>query len=367
MPRPADTPQALAAAVLAGQRGAIARALSWLSRPHPQAFPLLNLLQPHQGHARLIGLTGAPGCGKSTLTAALAQAYRVRGKSVAIVAIDPSSPYSGGAVLGDRIRMQALAGDPGVFIRSFSNRGRSDSLTRNIHGALQVFDAAGFDVILLETVGAGQHEVSIARLAHSVVVVEAPGMGDDIQAIKAGMLEIADIIVVNKADRPGAAQTETRLKAALQLSPSPANRHLEPKICPPTAWPASAEATTSLWEPVVCRSIAVQSDGITELLAALAAHQQHLVQSGEEAGRNLRRRLSEFEDQVWQLTLTHLQAALSPAAWTKLVTELVEGRITPYNAAQYVLDCLVPPAKTDPPTREDPDALYPPSNARTTR
>ena len=194
---------------------------------HPEGREALDKIYPHTGRAHLIGITGAPGTGKSSLVNRLAFYYRnppenQTPKRVAVVAVDPSSPFTGGAVLGDRVRMRDLAGDPGVFIRSMASRGSLGGLANATAGMVQAFDAAGYDLILIETVGAGQAEVEIARLAHTTLVIEAPGLGDDIQAIKAGILEIADILVINKADRPGVEVTERALKGMLSLAhPNP--------------------------------------------------------------------------------------------------------------------------------------------------
>ena len=198
----------LAEQLLSGNRLALTRLLTQVENDTPEGRAALTELFPHTGKAHLIGVTGAPGTGKSSLVNQLALHFRKQEeRRVAIVAVDPSSPFTGGAVLGDRVRMRDLAGDPGVFIRSMASRGSLGGLARATAGLVQVFDAAGFDIVLIETVGAGQAEVEIARLAHTTLVVEAPGLGDDIQAIKAGILEIADILVVNKADRPGVEST----------------------------------------------------------------------------------------------------------------------------------------------------------------
>src|SRR5512135_1132122 len=212
--------ETLVSEVLDGNRLALARLLTQVENDTPEGRQALDALFPHTGHAHLIGVTGAPGTGKSSLVNQMALAYR-RADSpvkVAIVAVDPSSPFTGGAVLGDRVRMRDLAGDPGVFMRSMASRGSLGGLAQATAAVAQVFDAAGFDLVLIETVGAGQSEVDIARLAHTTIVVEAPGLGDDIQAIKAGILEIADIIVVNKADRPGVENTERALRIMLDLA-----------------------------------------------------------------------------------------------------------------------------------------------------
>src|SRR3990172_9234367 len=198
-----DSIPTLVADLLAGSRRALARVITLVENRAPGTAEALALLYPHTGRAYLVGITGAPGTGKSTVVNALARTLRAQGRTVGIVAVDPTSPFSGGAVLGDRIRMIDLAGDPGVFIRSMAPRGSLGGLAAATSDVVRVLDAAGFDDVLIETVGAGQSEVDIARTATTTIVVDAPGMGDEVQAIKAGILEIADILVVNKADRPG--------------------------------------------------------------------------------------------------------------------------------------------------------------------
>src|SRR5690348_11022798 len=193
--------------LLKGDRRALARIVTLIENGDPDAREMLGQLHLHGGHAHVIGFTGSPGAGKSTLVAQLVRELRRRGARVGVVAVDPSSPFTGGAILGDRIRMQELAGDPNVFIRSMASRGSLGGLAASTRDVVRALDAGGFDTIIIETVGAGQAEVEIVRAAQTVVVVTAPGMGDDIQAIKAGILEIADVFVVNKADRPGADQT----------------------------------------------------------------------------------------------------------------------------------------------------------------
>jgi len=208
-------------AILNGDRLTLARLLTQVENDTADARLALRSLFPRTGGAHLIGVTGAPGTGKSSLVNRLALHYRTEHKRVAIAAVDPSSPFTGGAVLGDRVRMRELSGDSDVFIRSMASRGALGGLARATAGVVHVFDAAGYEVIFIETVGAGQGEVDIARLAHTTLVVEAPGLGDDIQAIKAGILEIADILVINKADRPGVENTEKALRSVLEVAGPP--------------------------------------------------------------------------------------------------------------------------------------------------
>src|SRR5512138_2841021 len=215
----------LTESILEGNRLALARLLTQVENDLPEGRAALAELFPHTGKAHLIGVTGAPGTGKSSLVNQLALYYRkTENKRIAIIAVDPSSPFTGGAVLGDRVRMRDLSGDPGIFIRSMASRGSLGGIAQKTASLVQVFDAAGYEIILIETVGAGQSEVDVARLAHPTVVVEAPGLGDDIQAIEAGILEIADVLVVNKADRPGSENTERALRSTLELAHPTARR-----------------------------------------------------------------------------------------------------------------------------------------------
>ncbi|MBI1963172.1 MAG: methylmalonyl Co-A mutase-associated GTPase MeaB [Candidatus Rokubacteria bacterium] len=251
--------EALAAGIVEGSPRALARGLSWVEQGGARAEALATRLYAQTGRAHVVGLTGAPGSGKSTLARALARVARARGRTVGVIAVDPSSPYSGGAILGDRIRMNDLALDPGVFIRSMATRGALGGLCRAAADAVDLMDAAGFGLVLVETVGVGQDEVDIMRLAHTVVVVSVPGLGDDIQALKAGVLEIADVHVVNKADREGADRTLAELRAMLTLVP----------------------AAPDAWMPPVLGASAAREEGIEAVADALDGHLAHLKTSGE--------------------------------------------------------------------------------------
>src|SRR5512133_2957087 len=256
----------LTESILEGNRLALARLLTQVENDSPEGRDALAELFPHTGEAHLIGVTGAPGTGKSSLVNQLALHYRkVENKRVAIVAVDPSSPFTGGAVLGDRVRMRDLAGDPGVFIRSMATRGSLGGLAQSTANMVQVFDAAGFDVIIIETVGAGQSEVDVARLAHTTLVVEAPGLGDDIQAIKAGILEIADILVINKADRPGVENTEKALKNMLDLA-HPTERIFQHHGISMKVEAPKHKSTTAMWIPPIQRTVSTEGIGIPELV-----------------------------------------------------------------------------------------------------
>jgi len=238
---------------LAGNRYALARLISLIEDNGTEARAALAALYPHTGQAHVVGVTGAPGTGKSTLVNELTKVLRAQGTTVGIVAVDPSSPFSGGALLGDRVRMRDLAGDRGVFIRSMATRGSLGGLARATSDVVKVLDAAGFSVVLVETVGAGQAEVDIARTAHTTVVVEAPGLGDEVQALKAGLLEIADVLVVNKADRPGAAQTARALEMVI-------NRNA-----------VRGGADDNAWRPPILKTIALDGSGVPEVLEAIVA------------------------------------------------------------------------------------------------
>ncbi|HMA30972.1 MAG TPA: methylmalonyl Co-A mutase-associated GTPase MeaB [Casimicrobiaceae bacterium] len=261
----------LEAGVLAGDTRAIARLLTRAESGTAEARATLDAMYAHAGRAHVVGITGVPGSGKSTLVARLAAALRANRRKVAIVAVDPSSPFSGGAILGDRIRMGELAGDPGVYVRSMATRGALGGLARGTLETVDVLDAAGFDVVMIETVGVGQDEVDVARAAHTTVVVSAPGLGDDIQAIKAGILEIADIHVVSKCDRPDANRTIADLKNMLALGLGPDTLH---GLRKPGGNPAA-------WRPPVVATSSLRDEGVVELLAAIDRHREAMAASGE--------------------------------------------------------------------------------------
>lgn len=309
----------LVQAILEGNRLALSRTLTLVENDHPTGRQVLNELFPHTGRAHLVGVTGAPGTGKSSLVNRLALAYRNPGEGspplkVAVVAVDPSSPFTGGAILGDRIRMRDLSGDPGVFVRSMASRGTLGGLAATTSGLVQVFDAAGFEMILIETVGAGQAEVDIARLAHTTLVIEAPGLGDDIQAIKAGILEIADVLVINKADIPGVENTERALRSMLEL------------------------AHPGLWLPPIQRCIATEGKGISELVEAIARHRQHLENSGEWRQRDHLRLQTEFEVLLRETLVHRWRDSLSPEVYREVLENLFQRVISPYEAIAYLLD-----------------------------
>ncbi|NTW02648.1 MAG: methylmalonyl Co-A mutase-associated GTPase MeaB [Oscillochloris sp.] len=297
--------------LLDGNRRALARAISLAEQGGQPARELLAAIYPHAGRAHVIGITGPPGAGKSTLVNALALELRRQGRSVGIVAVDPTSPFSGGAVLGDRIRMQPLGGDAGVFIRSMGSRGRLGGLSRATADAVALIDAAGFDVVLIETVGAGQGEVDIARAAQTTIVVEVPGMGDDIQSIKAGVLEIADLFVVNKADRDGADKTLRQLRSMLHLGAPPADG----------------------WEPPVLAAVASSSQGIPEIIEAAGKHAAHL-RAGDHAEARARAAAEgELRAAVQELAVERLRGS----AWEAIIARIAARQSDPYSAAEELL------------------------------
>jgi LAO/AO transport system kinase len=276
-------------------------------------------LSPLTGRARVLGLTGPPGVGKSTSTSMLVSAFRARDLRVGVLAIDPSSPFSGGALLGDRIRMHSHTVDPGVYIRSMATRGALGGLATATPQAVRVLDAAGFDVVLIETVGVGQSEVDIVALADTTVVLLAPGMGDGIQAAKAGILEVADVFVVNKADRDGAEQTVRDLKHAMSLG----RRELGPS-----------------WRQPIVRTVASEGQGVDELVEALASHHEWLVSHGELEVRRVRRAEREIE----AIAVTALRARLGSVhggeALARLAKQVAAGATDPYAAADELTETL---------------------------
>ncbi len=327
-------------AVLAGERLALSRLLTLVENNHPDGIAALNQLFPRTGRAHLIGVTGAPGTGKSSLVNRLALHYRREvqpAPRVAILAVDPSSPFSGGAVLGDRVRMRDLSGDSGIFIRSMASRGSLGGLAQATAALAQVFDAAGFEIILIETVGAGQNEVDIARLAHTTLVVEAPGLGDDIQAIKAGILEIADILVINKADRPGVESTEKALKNMLELS-HPMRRVFRHHGRLEVVEAAGAAPQSNSWIPPIHRTVATEGKGIAELVESIARHRQYLIESGNWEARERARLQAELEDLLRETLLRQFRARIAPQMYEQVLERVLARELSPWDAVHLLLD-----------------------------
>lgn len=327
----------LAASILVGDRLSLARLLTQVENDSPDGRAALVELFPHTGQAHLIGVTGAPGTGKSSLVNQLALHYRKQAdKRVAVVAVDPSSPFTGGAVLGDRVRMRDLSGDPNVFIRSMASRGSLGGLAQATAGMVQVFDAAGFDVILIETVGAGQSEVDIARLAHTTLVVEAPGLGDDIQAIKAGILEIADILVINKADRPGVENTEKALKSTLELAhPTQRVFHHHGRYSYATV---ETPFDAKMWIPPIQKTVSTEGRGIPELVEAIARHAEHLRSSGDWAARERARLEVELEMLIQEALVARFREDVPPQQFRQVVDQMVQRDVSPWEAVQSLLN-----------------------------
>jgi LAO/AO transport system kinase len=324
-------------AILNGDRLALARSLTKVENNSHEGQTLLMELFPHTGKAHLIGVTGAPGTGKSSLVNQLALHYRKKeDKRVAIVAVDPSSPFTGGAVLGDRVRMRDLSGDPNVFIRSMASRGSLGGLAQATANVVQVFDAAGFDIVIVETVGAGQSEVDIARLAHTTLVVEAPGLGDDIQAIKAGILEIADILVVNKADRPGVEHTEKALKTMLELA-HPTERVFKHHGTYMSVSAPKTNTNTKMWIPPIQRTVSTEGIGIPELVDAIKRHVEHLRLSGDWALRERTRLEVELEALIRQGLMTKFREELTVEVYENVLESVIQRKVSPWQAANMLL------------------------------
>jgi LAO/AO transport system kinase len=300
---------------LAGDTRALARLVSLVENGAPELRPVMKALAPLTGRARVIGLTGAPGVGKSTVTAALVSAYRERDLRVGVLAVDPTSPFSGGALLGDRVRMQDHATDPGVFIRSMASRGHLGGLSAATPQALRVLDAAGFGAVLVETVGVGQAEVEIASLADTTLVLAAPGMGDAIQAAKAGILEIGDIFVVNKRDHPGAQEAVRDLRTMIAL----------------------ARRGQQDWKPPIVTTIATAGEGIAELAAAIEAHWSWLDSSGERD----RRRRARAREEVAAIAVAALRQRMGglpgDSRLDSLAARVAAGELDPYSAADELV------------------------------
>lgn len=303
--------------LLSGDRRALARMVTLIENEVPAARRYLAELHQHTGRAHIIGVTGAPGAGKSTLVTHLVRELRRRENRVGVVAIDPSSPFSGGALLGDRIRMMELAGDPQIFIRSMASRGSLGGLSASTRDVVRAMDAAGYDPIIIETVGTGQAEVEVMRAAQTVLVVCAPGMGDEVQAIKAGILEIADIFVVSKADRPGSDQTVAEL--AMMLSLDPARRQ--------------HDKTQPYWKIPVLRTSALKGTGLVELTDAIQQHRAYLDQSGQLARRAQRQVRSEIETLILHTVASALKQTISAAEWQSLVDAITARERDPYSVA----------------------------------
>jgi len=319
--------------IQSGDMRALARACRLIDERDPRAFELLKQVFIHDGHAYVVGITGTPGAGKSTLVSGLIRLYREEGKRVAVLAIDPTSPYSGGAILGDRIRMQQHFTDEGVFIRSIATRGHLGGVSRSTGDVLHVLHAAKFDVVLLETVGVGQAELEVTQLADTTVVVMAPGLGDDIQAIKAGILEVADVFAVNKADRMGADATAQDLQQMLSLRRVPQGVSKMQGHTAVSTLTKGPEAEAGEWVPPILKTVAHKQEGLAELVASFAKHREFLMTT--EAGRVIReqRRAAEFRAILYQALIDEVDARFADEISEKL-QDVLDAKIDPYSGAE---------------------------------
>jgi LAO/AO transport system kinase len=301
-----------------GDPRAVARLISLVEDASPALREVMAALVPHAGGAAVVGVTGSPGVGKSTVTSALVASFRAEGRRVGVLAVDPSSPFSGGALLGDRVRMQEHATDPGVYIRSMATRGHLGGLAWATPQALRVLDAAGCEVVLVETVGVGQSEVEVAALADTTLVLLAPGMGDGIQAAKAGILEVGDVFVVNKADRDGADQVVRDLRGAIRL----------------------AERAPGDWRPPIVKAVAVRREGLDDVRSAVTKHRDWMERSGE---LDLRRR-RRVRDEIEAIAVTALRQRFGDlhgdARLDTLAEKVLAGQYDPYAAADEIIAAL---------------------------
>lgn len=296
-----------------GDARALGRAISWMENGHPGARALMARLWPQLGRATVLGITGSPGAGKSTLTDQLARHLRAGGQKVGILAVDPTSPFSGGAILGDRIRMQRIAADPGIFIRSMATRGALGGLARATQDAIDLLDAAGFDTVIVETVGVGQDEVDVVSCVQTCCVVLVPGMGDEIQAIKAGIMEVADLFVVNKADREGADQVERELAAMKSLGAARA------------------------WDPPVLRTVAQQGLGLPELVAAIRAHGIWLRAQGGLARKARERARLRFNALLAEAAAQRARDRVGGERIEEAIARIAARELDPYSAVEAIL------------------------------
>jgi LAO/AO transport system kinase len=312
--------------LLAGQRRALARALTVVEDGRPDDLrTVIGALYPRTGHARIIGITGSPGVGKSTLTNAIAAALRRRDRTVGVLAVDPSSPFSGGALLGDRVRMQSHHADAGVYIRSMATRGHLGGLSFATPQAAMVLDAAGFDDVIIETVGVGQSEVEVAATADTTLVAIAPGMGDAIQAAKAGILEVADVFVINKADHGGAGKLESEIRGMLEMGHA-----------------VESVGADGGWWPPICRTVAVRDEGLDELVDAIDDHRTHLVDTGQLAQRRRDRAIQSVREIALERIRTRFQRLghEDDPLLDSLADRVADRDVDPYVAADELLDAL---------------------------
>ena len=308
----------------AGDARALARAVSMVENREPGSSGLLKALFRHSGRARILGLTGAPGAGKSTLVDHLARHYRAENRTLAIIAVDPTSPYTGGAILGDRIRMQHHFSDAGIYIRSMATRGSLGGLAGTTADVAMVLDASGRDLIMIETVGVGQDEVDIVRLADITIVILVPGMGDDVQSIKAGIMEIADIFVINKSDREGAERVEREIRALQSLATRSDN-----------------------WTPPIVKTVASEGTGVAELAGAIAAYESFLSTRNLALGRRLQNWRDRLLEMLRAAMLDRARAQMGDGEVERLALEITEHRRDPYSVIEEILNRLQPQSRAN--------------------
>jgi len=298
----------------AGDARALSRVISAVENRAPESSDLLKALFPHSGHARIIGLTGAPGSGKSTLVDQLAKYYREENRTVGIIAVDPTSPYTGGAILGDRIRMQDHFSDPGIYIRSMATRGALGGLARTTADVATVLDAAGCDVILIETVGVGQDEIDIVRLANITIVILVPGMGDDVQTIKAGIMEIADIFVINKSDHEGAERVEREIRAMQSLA-----------------------TRDDKWTPPIVKTVATNGSGVKELAHAISQYEAYLKREDLVLKRDIQNWQERLTEMLRDALLDKARAHLSDGQLIHYASEVAAHKRDPYTVVEEIV------------------------------
>jgi LAO/AO transport system kinase len=311
--------QSLIASLRTGDVRALARAISIVENRAPGWGELLKALFPHTGKARVVGLTGAPGAGKSTLVDQLAKHYRKENQSVGIIAVDPTSPYTGGAILGDRIRMQDHHADPGIFIRSMATRGSLGGLARATADAATVLDASGRDLVMIETVGVGQDEVDIVRLADVTIVILVPGMGDDVQTIKAGIMEIADIFVINKSDRDGAERVEREIRALQSLAPR------------------NPSTVNSRWTPPIVKTVASEGVGTVELAQAITNYEAYLKKENLSLKKNVENWQERLIEMLRDAMLEKARAQMDSGSLERYAAEIAEHKRDPYSLVEEIV------------------------------